>query len=195
MRCQIATGNRAGAQLSYEEMSEVLFSNFGVMPSDESRAIYREATRSTDGQSLPAGIMREMLQEPEGSKGALFCEYDFFRLLYQAQARSIVRSGDTVHIALLSLHGIGKKELARRSLDRAMENLKELIISNLRQGDVVTQCSVSQFIVMLPQANYENSCMVCDRLVRAFSRQYPHSPASIHFTVQPMEPLLPAPRE
>ena len=32
MRCKIFAGDRAGAQLAYEEMSEILFSNFGVMP-------------------------------------------------------------------------------------------------------------------------------------------------------------------
>ena len=118
----------------------------------------------------------------------MFCEYDFFRVLYQAQARAIGRSGDTIHIALLSLTGRRGKELSRRSLDRAAENFKQTVISNLRQGDIVTQCSASQYLIMLPQANYEDSCMVCDRLVRAFARQYPHSPADIHFSVQPLEP-------
>ena len=117
-----------------------------------------------------------------------------FKILYQAQARALIRSGDVIHIALFSIHGRGKKDLARRSLDRAAENLKELLIANLRQGDIVTQCSVSQFIVMLPQANCENSCAVCDRLLRAFNRQYPHTPVEIKFSVQPLEPLEPTPR-
>ena len=70
-------------------------------------------------------------------------------------------------------------------------NLQDLLAHNLRQGDVITRCSVSQFILMLPQANYENSCMVCQRIIRAFFRQYPHSPADIHFSVQPLEPMTP----
>ncbi len=193
MRSRIALDDRAGALTAYEEMSEVLFSNFGVMPSEESRQLYRDAARETGGITVPAGTVREMLKEPAGAKGAMLCEYDFFKLLYQVQARSIVRSGDTVHIALLSLHGYGKKELARRSLDTAMDNLQDIIVHSLRQGDIVTKCSVSQFIIMLPQANYENSCAVCQRIIRAFGRQYPHSPASIQFSVQPLEPAVPAP--
>ena len=102
------------------------------------------------------------------------------------QARAILRSGEVIHIALFSIHPPRGKELARRSLDLAMNNLQELMISNLRQGDVVTRCSVSQLIVMLPQANYENSCMVCRRVVGAFTRKYPHSPADIQFIVQPL---------
>ena len=43
---------------------------------------------------------------------------------------------------------------------------------------------------MLPQANYENSCKVCERIVRAFYRKYPHSPAVIQYTVQPLNPSI-----
>ncbi len=193
MRARIARKDRAGALRAYEEMSELLFSTFGVMPSDESRTLYREASREEGGFSVPVGTVRDQLKEPAGAKGALYCEYDFFKLLYQVQARSILRSGEVIHIALFSIHGPRGKELARRSLDLAMNNLQDLIVNNLRQGDVVTRCSASQLIVMLPQANYENSCAVCQRILKTFHRQYPHSPADIHYSVQPLEPLGAAP--
>lgn len=191
MRCRIAKNDRAGALQAYEEMSELLFATFGVMPSDESRALYREASREAESVTVPVGVVRDQLREPFGAKGAMYCEYDFFKMLYQLQARTIVRSGEVIHIALFSVHGHRNKELPRRSLDRAMENLQELLVNNLRQGDVVTRCSISQLIVMLPQANYENSGAVCQRILKAFGRQYPHSPADIHYSVQPLEPKIP----
>ena len=69
-----------------------------------------------------------------------------------------------------------------------MDNLLEQIRINLRRGDTVARCSASQYILMLPHANYENSCMVCERIIRAFCRQYPHSPAQLHYSVRPIEP-------
>lgn len=191
MRCRIALGDRPGALRTYEEMSELLFSTFGVMPSDESRVLYREASREVGNQQVAADCVRNQLREPFGASGAMYCEYDFFKLLYQLQARSIVRSGQVIHVALFTLRGGGGKELPRRSLDRAMDNLQELLMGNLRQGDVITRCSVSQLLVMLPQANYENSCAVCQRILKAFNRKFPHSPAIIHYSVQPLEPKLP----
>ena len=192
MRCKLNSGDRKAAQAIYDEMSDLLFSTFGIMPSDESRALYREASRVAEGTFVPAGTIREQLRETAGVKGAMFCEYDFFKLLYQVQARTLIRSGDVIHIALFSVQGQDRKEISRRSLDRAMENLKELVIGNLRQGDVVTQCSMSQLITMMPQANYETSCAVCQRLIKAFYRQYPHSPVDIAFSVQPLEPMTPS---
>ena len=189
MRSKVAQGDRTAVSEIYTEMSELLFSTFGVMPSDESQAIYREAMHAVDSISVPVALLRDQLREVDVAAGALFCEYGSFKLLYQAQARSLVRSGDTVHIALFSTGNQPGKELSRRSLDHAVEKLKELLLSHLRQSDVVTQCSVSQLIVMLPQSNYENSCAVCQRLIKAYYRQYPHAPIDIHFSVQPLEPL------
>ena len=191
MRCQIALNDRAGAVTAYETMSELLFNTFGVMPSDQSRKLYRDACRETNNFAVSAEVVRDHLQEPASAKGAVFCEYDFFKLLYQVQARSIIRSGDVIHIALLSVHSAGDRSLSRRSLDTAMENLQSLVLSSLRQGDVVTRYSASQLIIMLPQANYENSRMVCQRIIKAFIRQYPHSPVDIQFSVHPLEPTIP----
>ena len=169
-------------------MSQLLFDNFGIMPSDETRAIYREAMRTVNDKAVSIITLREQLREPEGSAGALFCDYDFFKVLYHAEARAVARSGDAVHICLLSVTGDQNQELPKRSLDRCMENLQELIRTSLRKGDIAARCSISQYILMLPRANYENSCRVCERIIRAFGRQYPHSPASLHYSVQPLEP-------
>ena len=69
-----------------------------------------------------------------------------------------------------------------------MENLQIQIQRGLRKSDIMSRCSASQFVVLLLQANYENSRMVCDRIVRSFGRTYPHSPAKIHVSVMPVEP-------
>lgn len=188
MRNLLAIGDHDGAVAVYEGMSELLFANFGVMPEDETRAIYRDAVRTVNDHTVSLGTVRDQLREPGVNQGALFCEYDFFKVLYHAEARAIARSGDAIHIGLLSITGERGQELSKRSLDRCMENLESLIRLNLRKGDIFSRCSVSQYILMLPHANYENSCMVCDRIVKTFFRQYPHSPADLSFSVQPMEP-------
>lgn len=190
MQSLMDLGDQREAVAVYEEMSELLFSNFGVMPSDETRAIYREALRTVNDRAVPLGMVREQLQEQESAPGALMCEYDFFKVLYQAEARALARNGDAVHIGLLSVTGEDGKELSKRSLDRAMENLQDQVRTNLRRGDIAARCSVSQYILMLPQANYENSCMVCQRIIKSFNRQYPHSPAQLNYSVQPLEPSL-----
>lgn len=186
MRGLLRTGDMKGAMSVYEEMSELLFAHFGVMPSETLRTLYRQATRTVNDRTLTMDEVCSQLAEPAPHGGAMVCEYDFFKILYRAEARSIARNGHSANICLLSVSGKDGKMLARRSLDPAMNNLQVLVQNNLRRGDVIARCSISQYIILLPQANYENSRMVADRLVSAFYRRYPHSPARLRYTVQPL---------
>lgn len=186
MRGLLRTGDMKGAMSVYEEMSELLLAHFGVMPSETLRTLYRQATRTVNDRTLTMDEICSQLEEPAPHGGAMVCEYDFFKILYRAEARSIARNGHSANICLLSVSGKDGEMLARRSLDPAMNNLQVLVQNNLRRGDVIARCSISQYIILLPQANYENSRMVADRLVSAFYRRYPHSPARLRYTVQPL---------
>lgn len=186
MRGLLRTGDMKGAMSVYEEMSEQLFAHFGVMPSETLRTLYRQATRTVNDRTLTMDEVCSQLAEPAPHGGAMVCEYDFFKILYRAEARSIARNGHSANICLLSVSGKDGEMLARRSLDPAMNNLQVLVQNNLRRGDAIARCSISQHIILLPQANYENSRMVADRLVSAFYRRYPHSPARLRYTVQPL---------
>ena len=186
MRGLLRTGDMKGAMSVYEEMSELLFAHFGVMPSETLRTLYRQATRTVNDRTLTMDEVCSQLEEPAPHGGAMVCEYDFFKILYRSEARSIARNGQSANICLLSVSDKDGEMRARRSLDPAMNNLQVLVQNNLRRGDVIARCSISQYIILLPQANYENSRMVADRLVSAFYRRYPHSPARLRYTVQPL---------
>lgn len=173
---------------TYNRMSSLLFTSFGVMPSEKLRTLYREAVRVVNDRAVSMETLQEQLREPKPVEGVLLCDYDFFRILYHAEARAMGRTGAAVHLVLLSVTARDGSPLVRRSLDRAMDNLQRLLRQNLRKGDAASRCSVSQFVVMLPWANYEDSCMVSERIIKAFFRQYHNSPARIQAVVSPVEP-------
>ena len=190
LRELLDAGEQKEAAAAYEAMAELLFSHLGVMPSDDLKALYREALRSLSDREVSPGIVRDQLREPGYGSGALFCDYDFFKAIYHAEARGVARSGVNVHFALLSVAGETGRELPRQSLNHCMENLQDVVLASLRKGDIVSRCSISQFILLLPQANYEDSCTVLERIRKSYARQYPHSPARLRFTIQPLEPNL-----
>ena len=53
-----------------------------------------------------------------------------------------------------------------------MDQLQEVLVRNLRRGDVVSKFSGAQFVILLPAANFEDSNMVMDRVVNAFYQQH-----------------------
>ena len=188
MQALLDLGDQKGAVQVYDTLSQRLFNDFGIKPNADTRALYRTATQIIADQTLPMDVVLEQVQENDAPAGALECEYDFFKILCFAEARAMLRSGKATHIALFSLTGNNGEPLAKRSLERTMDNMGEHIRMNLRRGDAFTRCSSSQFILLLPQANYENSCMVSRRVISAFHRKYPHSPANVLFMVQPLSP-------
>lgn len=176
----------------YEDMRELLFANLGVMPSEESQAIQADILRHLNRRFLTPDILRDELREKDPAPGPLFCDFSVFKQFYQAEARSVSRRGDAVHVGMLSVTCPHEQELSETGQERVMERLRGEIQGRLRRGDIVARCSVSQFVLLL-QANYENSNKVCDRIVQAFMRAYPRSPACIHYTVLPLEPLQTSP--
>ncbi len=177
------------AAAAYERLRECLSSQLGISPSDETQQIYREIQKHSSQYAISPALIREQLREDTPIAGAIVCDYSYFKFFYQAEARSALRRGDAVHVAVLSLTDSDGNELAPRSLERAMENLRVQLQRSLRKSDVVSRCSESQFVVLLLQANYENSCMVCERVIQAFNRTYPHSPAQINYVVMPLDPI------
>lgn len=188
MRALLELNDHAGAAAVYKDFNDRLFSNFGILPPEELRKLYREAMQNSKEQPVTMETILEHLREQDSSVGALMCEYDFFIVLCRSVARSMSRTGFATHIALLSVVGESGGEVSKRSLPHVMENLGEQIRICLRKGDAASRCSSSQYILMLPQANYENSCMICDRIIKAYNRRYPHSPAKLQFMTYPLQP-------
>lgn len=189
MRFLLIADERQEVVRIYEEMSKLLLSTFGIMPDQESRALYREALNSVkNGTVVSPEIVHEQLCEQGEIKGALVCDYDFFKMLYQSQARAIVRSGIVVHTALLTIKSRNKQEVSAKSVSLAMDHLEEHLSKSLRKGDVIARCSSSQFMVMLTSCNYENSCKVCQRFISSFNQKYPHSLVYVDYYVQALIP-------
>ena len=183
-----ASGDSSGAAAVYEALSKRLFDDFGIRPNEQTREIYRIAAHTPEDRTLPMEEVLQHIQEPEGNIGAMQCDYDYFKVLCYAESRAMERNGNATHIALLSISSNTDKPLSKRSLDRIMEQVGAGLRSSLRRGDTISRCSTSQYIIMLPKANYEKSCMVCRRVITAFHRNHPHVAAKINFMVQPLTP-------
>ena len=183
-----AAGDLEGAKAAYEALSKRLFDDFGVRPNEHTREVYREAVHAPTDRTLPMDEVLEHLQEPELIAGAMQCDYDYFKVLCHLESRAMERSGSCTHIVLLSVTSDTQVPLTKGRRDRIMAQLGEVIRLNLRRGDTFSRCSVSQYIIMLPRANYENSTMVCRRLLSAFHKAHPSITVKINFMVQPLTP-------
>jgi len=109
-------------------------------------------------------------------------------MLCYAKRRSSERIGAVTHVALISILSSTEEPLTKKSLNRIANQLGHTLQNSLRQGDVISRCSRSQYAIILPNANYENSCMVCRRCIAAFTRAHPRTAARLQYLVQPLTP-------
>lgn len=188
LRSLLLLGKRSEVISNYEKFFDQMTNTFGIAPGDELRDIYHKAVSMENESTITWDDLNSQIREKTGASGAMICDYDFFKAFYHLQARSITRTGDSIHIGLFTVSGKNGATLPKRSLQNVMENLETIIQTSLRRGDVASQCSSTQYVVMLQQANHENSCMVFERIIRAYYRQYPHTPAELRFSIQPMVP-------
>ena len=165
----------------------MFFSRFGVTPTDRLTNLYKEIIAETNDSQMDLSVIKEELEE-DYKPGAFFCEYAIFKEIYHLNMRTLARTGAASHLCLLSLVGPRGGRPQQKVLSKTVLKLKECIGSSLRRGDIFTRYSVSQFLVMLPAASYENSVMVTERILRSFRRQNGKSLVDVKASIQPMSP-------
>lgn len=186
----MANGMQQRAVSHYTKVTELFLNKFGINPSPELTALYKDIIKTNNSTEMNLNIIREELRENGDEPGAFFCEYEFFKDIYRLQARAVVRSGGVVQIALMTVMDAGGHKLNQKQMTLSMSRLYDVIKRSLRSSDIFCRFSVTQYLIMLPSANLEDSEMVLHRISGNFRREFPHMKVLLHFTSLPMEPKI-----
>ncbi|MBP1737213.1 MAG: Transcriptional regulator, family protein [Oscillospiraceae bacterium] len=175
IRALLRQGKDAAALRHYEDTCDMLYKNLGARPSAELQALYSEIMAVEQELETDLTLIQKDLTETANRPGAFFCEYGFFREAYRLEARRATRSGASVHIALLTVALPDGGTPPLKALNATMDQVQEVLVGNLRRGDVVARYSAAQYVLMLPAANFEDTQSVLDRTIAAFYRQHRRS--------------------
>lgn len=186
IRNLIRTDKYKEAVQVYKHLNDMMAATYGVQPSKEAKSLYYEAMHALSSELVDIEEIPSLVLEQEPGKGALYCEFDFFKALYQAYSRGTERTGNNISFALINITDIMDQFLSKRSLNVCVANMKELLCRNLRSGDIVSMCTPSQFVLLLPNADADNASVAMERIKKAFYKQYPHTPAKLTCNVRSM---------
>ena len=171
LKALIETGQRRKAIAHYEYLAGLFYEKLGVTLSEPVRALYKEMTAGMEALEADLDSIERDLREAEKPQQAFYCDYEIFKQLYRVQARSIARTGQSVHIALLTLRDSNGEAPDMRLMQSAMNQLRTVSLSSLRKGDVVSAYSVNQLVIMLPMTTFENGQKVLRRILSAFAKK------------------------
>jgi len=179
MNALIETDKAKEATKVYENISKLLFKEFGIIPSDKLRQLYSRASSAGKTGKLSINEIINQMQTHSLNSGARFCEFDFFKTLYQLQRRS----GECMNICLLNISLKPGFEPNRRTLTSLLNNLDKLLQSSLREIDVFSRCGTLRYLIMLNDSNYEHSKMAVERIINKYKSQFPASPIELHYSI------------
>lgn len=175
----------------YHRAVEILYENLGVRPSKQLQDIYGELMRQQHEYETDIRVIQADLKEEEEKKGAFYCEYGVFRKAYELEVRRAGRMGISVWLSLITLHPSDNVEKNssdyRKIINTGMEQMEQVLLESLRQGDVITRYSASQFILLLPSCQYENARKVLERIQYRFYSVDKKGRLKIQYSLDEME--------
>jgi len=169
LRAYVATRRFSKALLHYNFITKLFYTELGVSLSNQVKILYGDIVKSISSMQMDLDGICNNLEETKDISTAYYCDYEVFKNIYRLQSRLIERTGQSVCIVLLTLlHQDGKTILDGKEYKQHMNQLKKTMLTALRRGDVVSQFSGTQFVLMLSMANEKNAEKVAERIIEKF---------------------------
>jgi len=181
IQAQFVSGNINEATYHFRNFTNLVKKEFGVEPSQEFLLACKSILYTDGKQSSLASIKRKLDGESVRS-GAYFCTADIFNQMYAFDRRSDERIKFPVFLGLITLES-DVKDNDDKSIKTAMVTLKECLVSTLRTGDIISQYSKNQFLLMLSARMIEDAKAAMVRVKRIFEEKGGSSASvSIHLS-------------
>lgn len=189
MQALASNGSQQAAIAHYTHVTQFFMEQLGVSPSEQLTSFYRRLVKSTNSVEMDLRVIQKSLVELDPPSTPYYCEFPIFQDIYRLESRTADRTGQVIQLSMLSVLSSQKKALTAKQIALTMNRLKETIFTTLRRGDSFTQYSASQYLILLPCANYENGNKVLLRVISNFKRAYPSMNVRLQLSVLPLLPV------
>lgn len=163
----IGQGENKLAEEHYNYTSQLMYSQLGIHLSEETKKLHRQIMDEVKEKEMDLTRIQQELTEDE-KKGAYLCEFGVFRRIYKLEARQAKRLGIAAYCALITIESNLSFPLEgdayRKFIAKAMENLGEVLKNSLRSGDIVSQYSATQYMLLLVSCSYEGGLIALHRV-------------------------------
>lgn len=146
-----------------------------------------EALETIEKNAVDMEKLEQVVAERNSAEGAYRVEYDGFKHIYHFVSRSIGRTGQTVQMALFTINYIKSMGVTPEILNKAMKELERAIIVSLRQGDVTTQYSSFQYVVLLMSTSQENAERVAQRILNTWEEMNEYDGIQLDYSIKQVE--------
>jgi diguanylate cyclase (GGDEF)-like protein len=132
-------------------------------------------------------FIKDMFDENDGGSGATKVEYGSFKNIYHFIERCIARTQQNVELVLFTMSNINGEVPDVLSLKRANDVFTKSVCENVRRGDVFTNFSSSQYVVILINVNEQIGKMIAERIRTKFYATRGDLAIELRYDLQPID--------
>ena len=167
------TGDKTTAKSHYAYVMDLFYNKHGINPSPEFVSLYEQTVKDDRSYNVNFGILKGQLDDMGDETGAFYCEFPFFKHVYQLEVRDAARSNRPTHLCLITAVSKTQEELEPKALNRVTGKLSDCIKNSLRSREVFSRYSASQFVLLLTNTTKEQAEMVLNRILKKFKKDNP----------------------
>lgn len=179
------SGEYARAKRQYRYIEQMLMREFSVEPTPELLRLSYEIEKAAINHNDSIEEITQRL-ESEGSKhGVLFCGPETFQKIYTLDKRSGERVHFPVYLVVITVtlrEGISGKTL-ENEMKSAAKILRQVLLSTLRDSDIMAQYSRSQFLLMLTVMGKNGGSAAMQRIKAMFESKFGKENGTIEYNL------------
>ncbi len=158
------------ARSHYEYITNLIYQKIGVKPSRELQKLYQTIRSNTATPSISS--IQELLMKEDEVKGALFCDPVTFHFILNREKYRAEREEALLQVCQLTITTSDFSLPPSEKLNTSAGCIKQILASNLRKNDIVSQLNEAEFVLLLSGLTYEHAEMVLERLRKQFRNNY-----------------------
>lgn len=173
----------------YEYYTSKLYNDLKIVPSSGIKEVYKTLLNHDDKSKNVLDLSRidKELELNRYNKGALICEIDYFKFLYNWELRNKARRKQgNIFLGIISLDNIGFTPLKSEEIKKGMSALMVIVYKNLRKNDILSQWNDSQLVTLLYDISEENLYLINNRLQENFSESNINKNINLNIKFKPI---------
>lgn len=164
LNAMLKSGQSKKAMDHYQYFEILIHKEMGLEPSPALKSMLRKIQNHfIEKGELDIVRLEDQLEEGPDS-GAIICDYEYFKFLYNIQKRKSLRTNESDYVALITL---AKSKISRHDqleVEKWSKNMTQVLSKSLRKGDVFSFWNETQLLIMLHNISGEGIRTVESRI-------------------------------
>lgn len=168
----------------YNYITGKMYREMSIKPSPALKRTYQKIASVNKGEKIDIDYLNDDLTNDD-LDGALYCDADYFKVIYNLERRRALRMNTNVFLGLVTILGINKN-MTHSDQAFYINNLKDIIKNSIRKGDAFSQINNYQVAFLLTDTREENLKLIRERIEHKFMEEIDDKHLQLKFSIRPI---------